>query len=276
MINRLLLEHIVLMSNGGGRSPLNGKPIRSARMLLHRPTGLLQPIAMKSPSHIAAWAEYMIRENFGDIPPPTSFIETRLLQCVMLSRLGEQMALQEDRPRYGVSTIGSMLQRDLMILLLEIDWEDWAKILSLTNDILSAEAASRWRIMVIGAAAGATVAHTLMERQGALVLLPTPFEDVKLGIDLFWLEDGQTFCISVKSRCSVLGVQAELVMDGDGLDLNRRKILGGTRDVNRRLGESFSGVFVEVGRQKVGDFLPILPEANHWPRGILHDSRTQT
>ena len=272
MINRFILEHSVLMKSESGRSPLNGKPIENAKRLLRKPPESLQQITMRSPEHIAAWAEYMIQENFGDISTPTSFIERRLMRCVMLHMMGQQVSTWEHLPRYAIATIGSMLQRDLTILLLEIHWEDWHKILSLTNGILENGDNHRWHIGVIGAAASATVAHTLMERPKALVLLPTPFEDVNLGIDLYWHEAERYFCVSVKSRSEILGVQAELIRWDPHLDSNREKILGGTRDASEFFGTPFRAVLAEVGRQKLGESLPMLPDAKHWPEKILHDS----
>ena len=123
-------------------------------------------------------------------------LDEKLLQVILLHKLNSLLDPQDSALQSARSAVGTMIQRDLTLLLCEIRLEQWGRIFNLSR--LRGMSARDWEIHIAGASAAAHTLMTLASRKGSRIYLPTAHEDVYQGIDLFWLEADTMYGISVK------------------------------------------------------------------------------
>jgi len=128
---------------------------------------------------------------------PLARLDEKLLQVILLHQLMRELDPRKSTElRIAHHAVGAMIQNDLTLLLAEVRPEQWSRIFNLRK--LRGVDSTEWEKHIAGASAATYVLMTLASREGAEVFLPTGHEDVTLGIDLFWLERGLLYAVSVK------------------------------------------------------------------------------
>ncbi|MBI4256696.1 hypothetical protein HY626_01410 [Candidatus Uhrbacteria bacterium] len=203
-------------------------------------------------------------------------LDERLLQVILLHKLMQRLdSRQSPELRVAHHAVGAMIQKDLTLLLAEVRLEQWSRIFNLSK--LRGIDPREWEKHIAGASAATFVLMTLASREGAEVFLPTGHEDVYLGIDLFWVEQGTTHAVSVKcitgqdTPVRVWCVSESSHCDNDDrVVTDQRNISLGARRFASSEGRSCTPILVYVAK----------PEGSHvrldldwgrltWPQQIL-------
>jgi len=177
------------------------------------------------------------------------------------------------------STLGAMIQRRLTLLLCDMDFRAWDTLYHLGRTPgLNRHA---WERELTGANTAAYAALTLCARPSAIVLLSNLYEDVDLGIDLFWLEGDHDIAVSVKTNTGESGVRFSWLEHGlskreyDDLPNDLKKVSRGARQLTEEQGRIhssrvFEPVLVQVGKQ-FGYPVPlnITFDRQTWPQQLL-------
>ncbi|TAL51016.1 hypothetical protein EPN81_01100 [Patescibacteria group bacterium] len=121
----------------------------------------------------------------------------KLLEVILLHKVMQKLdPCESEELQIAHHAVGAMIQHTLTLMLAEIRLEQWTRIFNLWK--LQGMSARDWTIHIAGASAATYTLMTLAMRDGSAVYLPTGYEDVTLGIDLFWKEDGKLHAVSVK------------------------------------------------------------------------------
>lgn len=180
-------------------------------------------------------------------------LEEELLQIVLLHRLLQLIPTdtQDVEQRTTRAAIGAMIQKNLALLLCEVELGQWERIYNIRR--LPNVNRDEWECHIAGASAVTYVMLTLASRETALLFLPAAHEDVFSSIDLLWIEDGLCHAISVKS---VTGqdtpVRTWYVHESpthaptDQLCIHMRRIFSGANTLSRQDGRPCAPVLVYV------------------------------
>ena len=175
--------------------------------------------------------------------------------------------------------IGTMMQRKLTLLLLELNLNQWNRIYKLGRARGLSE--RQWRINIAGASAAAYTIMALCKRQNATVLLPSAHEDVVHGIDVFWLEGNFSMAVSVKARVDVSRVRAWWIdsepkgRNLQGLERERARIARGARNCSNEQAREgtprrFEPILVHVGKERGKPIrLNLCRQRTTWPETLL-------
>ncbi|MBI5369627.1 hypothetical protein HZA85_00315 [Candidatus Uhrbacteria bacterium] len=181
--------------------------------------------------------------------------ERRLIEAVILHRMGHGFRRSNDGMKVRYKTVvGAMEQDRLTLLLLDLHPNEARRVVGIAKMPHIYEA--QWRREFFGAAATVRTIKSLCRLNAIHVVLPTIHEDVDLGVDLFALNGVSRLAISVKSTAMVQHTTAEIVMDRylrrtdtkafDAHD--RQRIFDGARTVSVRYQRPFTPARVMVAR----------------------------
>jgi len=163
------------------------------------------------------------------------------------------------------ASLGAMIQQRLTLVFSVVDKNQWSRIQKMYK--LHGVDGNQWKRHIAGADAAAYVLMTLANRENARIFLPSILEDVKDGIDLFWLERPFRIAVSVKcvrgSEIQAWHVTQELTQTAQA-DMNRllRGLCQMTQDVE------MEPVVVHVGNVNGGPLLRGNFNEN-WPQELL-------
>jgi|GEM_PF-2473616 len=184
-------------------------------------------------------------------------LERRLLEVILLHRLKwfyEREDQRKNEFQRAVIVMGGMMQQRLTLLLLEMSPQQAARLYGLGKFPNVIEYG--WKVELLGAAAAARAIQTFYEIDPLIVRLPTLFEDIDCGIDLFVdVSPTLLLAVSVKSNGDRSSMLAEVQwtppqMSDQSMDaIQRRAIIQGVQRLNFHLNRQVLPVRVVVGRR---------------------------
>lgn len=195
-------------------------------------------------------------------------LEQRLLKVILLHKLMFIFSTQGDR-YFQRNCVGVMLQKELTLLLVEIDTSQWTRLFDLKRQY--GIDPKEWELHITGASAAANVCLTLMHRPEAVVYLPEGYEDVGCCIDLFWEEMGMLHALSVKAARSInWHVDALIVPRDNARTRDEQNLVLGVARIPYDLPEELVPVLVTI-RKPVGTSIPLDQDWTRvrWPDEIL-------
>lgn len=198
--------------------------------------------------------------------PELKRAERILLEVIVLHRLKSMHEpRQESYPKAGraVAIMGGMIQHRLTQLLLMIAAGQRARLFGLGK--LHTLSQMHWEMEFVGASAVVRVIKAAYEIDGTTIRLPTLFEDVDQGIDLFidlhftkvspvpnlWTSHKLNLAVNIKSMNRPERLFAERVLGvtcRNGEAVQQRKILNGAAAACAIHARPFIPVRVVVGR----------------------------
>src|SRR3989338_3187265 len=180
--------------------------------------------------------EYLLTGLLDDVRPA----ERRLLEVVLLHRLKwlfEREGKRDDHLQRAIVVMGGMMQERLTLLMLEMSPQQGPRLYGMGKFPNIIEYA--WKVELLGAAAAARAIQTLYEIDPLIVRLPTLYEDIDFGIDLFVdVSPKILLAVSVKSNGDTASMQAEELwitppMSDQSMDaIKQRAIVQGVRRLN--------------------------------------------
>jgi hypothetical protein len=235
----------------------------------------------RAPVRSAAWkfdvleTFYTLQAQIAFQPPPVPSSEHALLTIIVLQRFYAQLADECEWSKSARATLGAMIQRRLTLFLCEIDESQHTQLMSLpyTRGLLTN--GKDFGKEIAGALACASVIKSLLaSRPAARIFLSTVEEDVHLGLDFYWAEEGLGAAVSVKWDSEVEGIRAyvasrNISKRNTQLKAELRRVREGTIKLNARLNMSWLPVLVHTNKSpKVNDELPSVPP-NAWCENLI-------
>jgi hypothetical protein len=231
----------------------------------------------RSISLIAAFYEFQL----GLVKLPfTHFPYRHIYHVVILHKWSlEAEKDNSEQGRSRQSTLGAMIQRHLTLLLCDMNFRCWEDLYNFGR----ATGMNRhvWGRGLAGANTAAYAAMTLSMRPNATVLLSSLYEDVDLGIDLFWLEGDHDIALSVKTDTGKSSIRFSWLQSGlsrkdyDDTPDDLKKVSRGARQLSEEHRQTrslrvFEPVLVQVGK-RYGYPVPldIAFSLQAWPQQLL-------
>jgi hypothetical protein len=176
-------------------------------------------------------------------------------RAIYLWRLYSAVRDQSHISRWWKPIIGAMIQQELGEFLLHMGPRAWRQIYWLDHASQSLLIETDFFAHLAGAQYSTRIVLDLKRRANCRMFYPTIYEDIRYGIDLFWVEDDWRATVSVKGDRDQRGIHAFDASRNDGkhslssTNVNIRHVRAGTATLNQITGADWVPVLVQIGRK---------------------------